>query len=1138
MENIFNKKINTELTGEGGGGKGGGSSHVATEAPNTLTNSTIVRVLELLSEGPITGLVTGDGQSIFFNGTPIQNSDASYNFDKIAYGVRTGLASQPYMNGFPSASATVVVNTAFTVAASVVKTTSSSTVDAVKVVVGLPQGLSNQNTTNGDLNGSTVEFAIDRKPTSSGTWELNVLTPTISGKCVSAYERSYYVTKPSGATGTWDIRCRRITADNVSSAIKNATSFDSLVEIQEVQLPYNNSAYVGIAIDAQSVGNTVPVRSYLLSGIICQVPSNYNPATGVYSGIWNGTFITGTTDNPAWILYDILTNTRYGMGRYGMTASQIDKFSFYNAGVYCDGLVNNGAGGTERRFTFNAAIAASDSMLKILQNVAGMMNSVLIYSGGLITVNQDRPSSAVKLISKSNVIDGAFTYAGSALPSRTTSANVTYNNKADKRYLPVVSTTTDAAGVARYGFNPVDFAAYGATTEGQAIRAAKWLLYTNLNLTEKVSFSMGLNGFDLAIGNVFKLFDEDYTTQAGAGKIVSATSTTVTFDQPVVISGSASVDIVLPDGKTIESHPITTSAGTYSTVSISGSWSIIPVKYADYIVTSAIAPRLFRITSLSQDESTPHQVKVEAMAYVAGKYDYVESGISIPATVYSSISGSVIGDPTALAFQPIGVSDASGVRQGILITWTKPTLGIPVRYTLKWRRNSGDYVTVENIGPTEYEIVNAYAGTYDVVVSAININGQSSRGTSASYTLDLSAGFGSALNNVTGLTVVGGGTAFSGVDLNIQWTNPSSNSNITTVLKDFQVEVYNGAALVRTEYVGAGTQPGAVATYQYTYTKNVADGGPNRLPIIKVYARDTGNKVTSGVQVTFNNPTPAVPGSIAVTGGIGSVFTTFTKPTDSDYKGVLVWMSTTNAFTPSAANLVFDGDSSVVSSKMITTGVPHYVVVSAYDSFGKSSAGTGMTLSSQFAVTPTASAGIPNGAALPGSGTEGDLFFLTTTGKIYRYHTGAWTLAVDGADIMANSITAGKILASTISSNEIAANTIVAGNIAANTITASQIAAGTITSNEIAAGTITAADIAAGTITATQLAAGSVTATQIAAGAITAGSLGVTSLSAITANIGTLRTATSGARMEIKDNVIKVYDASGVLRVQLGDLTL
>ena len=56
----------------------------------------------------------------------------------------------------------------------------------------------------------------------------------------------------------------------------------------------------------------------------------------------------------------------------------------------------------------------------------------------------------------------------------------------------------------------------------------------------------------------------------------------------------------------------------------------------------------------------------------------------------------------------------------------------------------------------------------------------------------------------------------------------------------------------------------------------------------------------------------------------------------------------------------------------------------------------------------------------------------------------------------------------------------------------------------------------------------------LAAKAITADKLAVTSLSAITANIGTLRTKTSGARTEIKDNLIEVYDSNNMLRVRMG----
>lgn len=56
----------------------------------------------------------------------------------------------------------------------------------------------------------------------------------------------------------------------------------------------------------------------------------------------------------------------------------------------------------------------------------------------------------------------------------------------------------------------------------------------------------------------------------------------------------------------------------------------------------------------------------------------------------------------------------------------------------------------------------------------------------------------------------------------------------------------------------------------------------------------------------------------------------------------------------------------------------------------------------------------------------------------------------------------------------------------------------------------------------------------LAAKAVTADKLAVTSLSAITARIGKLETATSGARTVIQDNLIQVFDSNNMLRVRMG----
>ncbi len=138
---------------------------------------------------------------------------------------------------------------------------------------------------------------------------------------------------------------------------------------------------------------------------------------------------------------------------------------------------------------------------------------------------------------------------------------------------------------------------------------------------------------------------------------------------------------------------------------------------------------------------------------------------------------------------------------------------------------------------------------------------------------------------------------------------------------------------------------------------------------------------------------------------------------------------------------------------------------------------------------------------------EGRVVYLSTDDKLYRYTGTEWISAVAAVDIT-------------------------------GTITTTQITDDAITSPKIAANAVTATEIAANAVTATAIATDAVTANKIQAGAVTAAKISVTQLDAITATIGTLRTATTGARSEIRDNVIKVYDSSNVLRVKIGDLSL
>ncbi len=144
-----------------------------------------------------------------------------------------------------------------------------------------------------------------------------------------------------------------MTPDSTTDQLQNKTLWSSYTEIIDVKQCYPNTALVGVQVDSEQFGSQQVSRNYHLRGRILQVPSNYNPQTRQYSGIWDGTFKPAYSNNMAWCLWDMLTHPRYGMGKR-LGAADVDKWALYVIGQCCDQSVPDGFGGTEPRITCNA----------------------------------------------------------------------------------------------------------------------------------------------------------------------------------------------------------------------------------------------------------------------------------------------------------------------------------------------------------------------------------------------------------------------------------------------------------------------------------------------------------------------------------------------------------------------------------------------------------------------------------------------------------------------------------------------------------------------------------------------------------------------------------------------------------------
>ena len=610
-----------------GNASGGGAParRVPIEEENTLRSKATVTFMDVLGEGPIEGLVNGL-KSIFYNDTPLQADDGTFNFKGVNLALMLGLPEQATLNGYEANGEEVTVNQKVTKASGghtvTISASPQSPLSHIRVTIRIPALVYTDKDT-GDIKGSSVAFKIEVKP-NAGSWSTAV-DKTINGKCTAPYEESYRI--PLTGSAPWTIRMTRSTDDSTTQYLINDTWFASYTKIIDWPMSYPNTAYVGTALDAELFGSSPPNRAYEVKGLQIKVPVNYDPVARTYTGMWNGTFKIAWTNNPAWVFYDLLTNTRYGLGN-DIPESAVDKWALYSIGQYCDELVPNGLGGTEARFVFNSVLNTSEDAYSVLQTIAACFRGMAYFGAGLITATQDAPSDPVKLVTNANVIDGMFTYEGTGRRARHTLARIMFNDEND-RYRPTIEPV-EGDDIAERGPITAEVIAVGCTTRTQARRIGKWLLDSERTESETVHYRAGLDHADLRPGDVILVADRWYAGIRMGGRIKTATTTQVTVDSPVSLSGQQNLilRVTLPTGK-VEDRTINTIQSTDTALVLNTPFSAAPSVDAVWLISSpSVAPRPFRVITVSQNDDGFFDVV--ALFHDTTKYARIELGVDSP----------------------------------------------------------------------------------------------------------------------------------------------------------------------------------------------------------------------------------------------------------------------------------------------------------------------------------------------------------------------------------------------------------------------------------------------------------------------------------------------------------------------------
>lgn len=504
-------------------GKGGGGGHTPVEAKETGRSKQLVKIVEVISEGEVEGLADGM-KSVYFDNTPVQNKDGSYNFNNVQLEGRVGSQVQDVIAGFNTSEKEVGVGTQVRKNLPITRTVTDSKVSRLRLTIGV-QSLFSQ-AENGDTNGTTVELVI-----TIGSQSYPV---SISGKYSSQYLQQH--TFDNLPPVPFTVKVERVTEDSKSQRLQNNTVWSSYTEIIDTEFTYPNTALIGVKFDSEYFSN-IPARTYDLLGLRVKVPSNYDTRTRKYTGMWDGTFKTDWTDNPAWILYDVVTSKRYGLGnRLGEFGA--DKWTLYQVSQYCDQLVPDGFGGQEPRFTCNAWITEQRSAYDVINDICSIFRAMPVWNGQQLTVVMDRSLDPVWTYTNANVEKGEFNYTFSAKKARHNAIQVEYADK-DNGYEKAIEYVSDDESIRRNGLNVKKITAFGCTSRGQAHRTGLWLLQTEKLETKTVSFVVGAEGLMHVPGDIIKVADTYYAGTNVGGRVLAVNGKKVTLDREISVNGNS-----------------------------------------------------------------------------------------------------------------------------------------------------------------------------------------------------------------------------------------------------------------------------------------------------------------------------------------------------------------------------------------------------------------------------------------------------------------------------------------------------------------------------------------------------------------------------------------------------------------------
>ncbi|ARA79638.1 DUF1983 domain-containing protein [Pseudomonas ficuserectae] len=733
------------------GEKGGSSSPKSpTEASDSLRSTNLAKLLIAVGEGEFEGTPTA--ADIYLDNTPINDASGNVNFQNVKWEWRTGSVDQSYIPGIPSIDNETTVNVELRNDSPWVRSITNTQLSAVRVRLAWPA--LQQQDDEGNVGGYRIEYAIDVATDGGGYKE--VLLEAVDGKTTTRYERSRRIDLPAATSG-WQIRVRRLTANQNTNKIADTMLVAGLTEVIDAKLRYPNTALLYIEFDAEQFTN-IPAVTVKCKARKWQVPSNYDPFTRTYSGVWDGSMKEAWTNNPAWVTYGVCTQDRFGLGKR-IKSWMIDKWELFRIAQYCDQDVPNGIGGVEPRFLCDMNLQGKAEAWSLLRDISGIYRGMTYWAQGKLVAQADMPRSQDfdYVFTRANVIGGKFTYGSASAKTRYTRAIVSYDNP-DNNYDTDVIPFADPVLQRRFGDKPTELTAIGCTRASEGQRRGKWVVMSN-SQDRTVSFSTGMEGAIPLPGYIIPVADSLLAGREIGGRIAGAAGRVVTLDRDTLAKAGDRLIVNLPSGQA-EGRTVQSVAGRAVTVTVA--YSETPTDQLQWALDADdLAIPLYRVLSVKR--SAEGEYAITALQYEPSKFAYIDTGARLEERPISVIPITVVPSPAS-----VSLASTTAIAQGLAVTtmtisWAAVTGA--VAYDVEWRKDSGNWIKVQRTGSTSVDITGIYAGAYLARVRAVSAYDISSSWRNSMLTqLKGKEGLPPAVTSLTATSLIFG--------ISLKWTFP------------------------------------------------------------------------------------------------------------------------------------------------------------------------------------------------------------------------------------------------------------------------------------------------------------------------------------------------------------------------------